>query len=246
MIVEATNLGDRVADGRTSPMTVTDTLPAGVTVTDNPTTHEPNVYGEGGGGHSGFTEEKEQTEQKLGHSNCAIAGQTVTCVYEWPLMPYERLSVAIYVNVAPGAGRGENDAIVSGGGAATVTSRHPLALEGPSAFGVQDYELTSEEEGGAVDTQAGSHPFQLTTTLALNTQAVPSFEEAGADELELEALPLALTKDLSFKLPAGLIGNPIPIPKCSTSCSSRSRERYRGSNVRMTRSWASRRRSSIP
>jgi hypothetical protein len=208
VVVEATNLGDRVADGRTSPMTVTDTLPADVSVTDDPTTHEPNVYCEGGGGFSGYAEQQE-------HSSFSLVGQTVTCTYNWPLMPYERLSVAIYVHVAAGAGNGENEATVSGGGAASVASHHPLALEGSSSFGVQNYELTPEEEGGAVDTQAGSHPFQLTTTLALNTQAVPIVGGTGVHRLE--ALPYALSKDLSFKLPPGMIGNPSAIPKCSSS-----------------------------
>ena len=53
----------------------------------------------------------------------------------------------------------------------------------------------------ALDTRAGSHPFQLTTTLRLNET--------------LEGKPVALTKDLSFKLPPGLIGNPEPFSRCA-------------------------------
>ena len=70
----------------------------------------------------------------------------------------------------------------------------------PTPFGVNTYEMTPEEQGGGIDTQAGSHPFQLTTTLMLNET--------------LEAKTPAMEKDLDFKLPPGLIGNPEPFPRC--------------------------------
>ena len=47
----------------------------------------------------------------------------------------------------------------------------PLTVNGqPTPFGVEEggYALTPEEEGGELDRQAGSHPFQLTTALNLN------------------------------------------------------------------------------
>jgi hypothetical protein len=66
---------------------------------------------------------------------------------------------------------------------------------------VENYEMTPEEEGGSTDAQAGSHPFQLTTTLSLNQTDKES--------------PVALPKDLSFNLPPGLIGNPTPFPQCT-------------------------------
>jgi hypothetical protein len=78
-------------------------------------------------------------------------------------------------------------------------------------FGVEGYEMAPEEEGGAVDTQAGSHPFQLTSTITLNQ----ILESSPRGLSRLSPLPAALAKDLHFDLPPGLIGNPTPFPQCT-------------------------------
>jgi hypothetical protein len=203
LVVEVSDLGDAFINGAEHPVTVVDTLPAGVVPT--------HVYGEGGGGSIG---------QAIGlpgggPSHCLIAAQTVTCTYAEPLLTYERLMIAITVEVEPGAGTGASEVSVSGGGAAPVTWRRALALgDSVPAYGAENYELTPEEEGGALDTQAGSHPFQLTTTLTFNTETVQVFY-AQLKEVLPEARPMALTKDLRFNLPPGLVGNPTPLPKCN-------------------------------
>jgi hypothetical protein len=201
LVLEVANLGDAPVEGGTNPVKIVDTLPAGVTAT--------HVYGEGGGseaiGKNGVKE--------LIH--CAIAGQLVTCTYAGPLLPYERFMIAITVQVEPAAGTGVSEVDVSGGGAPPVVWRRALALgESLPAFGTENYELTPEEEGGALDTQAGSHPFQLTSTLTFNTKAAPVFNYEHNEVLP-EVQPIALTKDLRFDLPPGLVGNPTPLPKCS-------------------------------
>ncbi len=203
LVLEVTNLGNAPVDGFTDPVTIVDKLPAGVTAT--------HVYGEGGGstpvGIDGVAE----------FIHCGILGQTVTCTYDGPLLAYERFMIAIDVGVEPGAGTGTSEVDVSGGGAAPVVWRRALALgSSPAAFGAENYELTPEEEGGAPDTQAGSHPFQLTTTLTFNDKTAPVFE-VGRGEVLPEVQPVALTKDLRFNVPPGLVGNPTPLPKCNLS-----------------------------
>ncbi len=181
-------------------VTVVNKLPAGVTPT--------HVYSEGGGGEIGRTFPGFLT-------TCSFASQMVTCTYAGPLLTYERLMIAISVKVTPGDGNGENELSLSGGGATSAVLRRALALgDSTPSFGVENYELTPEEEGGAVDTQAGSHPFQLTTTLTLNTNAVPIFNSYLNETLP-EVRPLAYTKDMHFNLPPGLVGNPTPLPKCN-------------------------------
>ncbi len=201
VIVEVSNLGDSFASGGGEVISVTEKLPAGVT---------PIVTNaEGGGGELG-----RQLVRLL--INCSTSGQTVTCSYPGPLLPYERLMISINVKVTPGQGNGMNELSVSGGGAKAVVLHKPLALDDSKpTFGNENYELNPEEEGGAPDTQAGSHPFQLTTTFELNTQTVPAFDLFHKEDLP-EVQPIALTKDLRFVLPPGLIGNPTPLPKCST------------------------------
>ncbi len=210
-------------------VTVEDTLPAGVTPTV--------AFVEGGGTEFGRQTAKpgprQLFQQPYVAPPCTIAGQKITCLYGVPVRAYEQMILAITAKVAPGAGTGLNEVSVSGGGAAGVSRREALAIESPGKYGAQAYELTPEEEGGGVDTQAGSHPFQLTTTLILNSQAVP-VEPNYNGELIPEIQPIAMTKDLRFNLPPGLIGNPTPMPKCSLNrfiLSSRGGERCPNNTV---------------
>jgi hypothetical protein len=195
--VEASNLGDGTVQGFESPVTIVEKLPAGITQT-----------AAFGGGEGGFLA-RDFAEFFM---HCSTATNTVTCVYGAPLLPYERLFVSANVKVAPGAGGGVNEVSVSGGGAQSVVARQALRLDAAPSYGIQSYEMNPEEEGGVADTQAGSHPFQLTTTLMLNTHTV-----LNKGTFELEPQPLALTKDLRFKLPAGLVGNPTAVPKCDVA-----------------------------
>jgi hypothetical protein len=187
IVVTVANLGDAPVDGRQRPVRVLDRLPVGLRAVSikaiAETTGAPGPF------------------QTL---KCSPkpASEPLECSFEGVLAPYAGIEVSIGVEVQEGAVSGAlNEASVSGGGAQEASVKRPLRIGGEPSFGVEDYEIAPEEEGGGLDTQAGSHPFQLTTTLTLN-------ETASAN-------PVALTKDLHFKLPPGLIGNPTPFPRCT-------------------------------
>ena len=188
IVLTASNLGDASTSGVVS---VTDTLPAGVKAVS------VSALAEG----DGFAGPVTCPTAKQLHE-----GAPVSCTFSSSLPPYDDIEVRIGVEVLPGAVTGERDeATVSGGGASSSVSITPaITVGGEPAFGVEDYELGLEEEGGAPDTQAGSHPFQQTTTLTL---------DQGANTAKPE--PVALPRDVSVRWPPGLIGNPTTIPRCS-------------------------------
>ena len=133
------------------------------------------------------------------------------------MLPFELLEVEITVEVPQGANPGENHASVEGGegpGASAVPGRtlvKPVSVDSQQTpFGIERIGLTPENEGGTIDNQAGSHPFQMTTTLDLNE----ALEANVKRKAKLRSAP-ALAKDLQLTLPSGLIGNPQAVAQCS-------------------------------
>jgi hypothetical protein len=185
----ATNLGDAEMDGAASPVTVTDNLPAGLEAT--------SIVGSAGvNGLRAF------------RSGVAVTCEPVTvrlsCIYPGPLPPYEFVEVTIHVKVLSAVSE-ENQVSVTGGEANGASAHQPVSMSGePTRFGIEDYELVPMEEDGSIDTQAGSHPFQLMTTLALNKT-----------EREQHVAAPALTQSMQFYLPPGLVGNVNAVTQCT-------------------------------
>jgi hypothetical protein len=187
IIVTAANLGNESnSPAKSSAITLTDKLPAGITATA--------VSGY-------FTKTPEdKLTCELKPLRCTDSSFTV--------LPSTSLRMVIQVEVGANVlsnkpEEQENEVAVSGGEGLTPASGKQLVHFGtePVVFGAERYEFRPEEEGGATDTQAGSHPYQLTTFVSFNLNA--------------EEQPIAAPKNLNFTLPPGLIGNPIAIPRCS-------------------------------
>jgi uncharacterized repeat protein (TIGR01451 family) len=220
IVVEASNIGDATTSG---PITITDTLPEGVTVQKvSPRgVLEPQVSFLRSVDHQlGALEERRfkggglgpAEEQGSFHACSEPAPREVRCTIEefYPgfdanLPPYVLLELGIAVQVQAGAalGAGQSTVEVSGGGApiARVKRAIPVGEAAPS-FGLEEFTFVPESEGGGVDSQAGSHPFQLTTTTALNQ---------NTDVLT----PPALARSFTDRLPVGFVGNTTVIPQCS-------------------------------
>jgi len=210
VFLTAENVGDTGIDGAKTPVTITDTLPSGL-----------EALAIEGDSMKGFNIDSPLT--------CSLV--KLSCVYdkegvedpplgkEHSLAPFMQLEVRIKVRVLPGASSSETNRVnVSGGGAPLSTLSRALRIsEEPAPYGVEDYDFRTENEGGALDTQAGSHPFQVTGTFLFNegpdTNPPPS---AGGPETKKPRVePAAMSKDVLGKLPAGFLGNPKPFPTCT-------------------------------
>jgi hypothetical protein len=196
LVATALNVGEAAVDGSGSPVRIVDTLPEGLSAV----TVEP------------YTENSFNTQ--LSPVECAVSSaHVVECSFAGKLAPYEQIEVRIGVTVDAGAHSGEQNGVsVSGANAPSASVVHPIVVsDSATPFGVEDYALSPEGVGGTVDTQAGSHPFQLTASLSVKQVPDPQSNRAG------EAEPAGLTKDLSFRLPAGLIGNPTAVARCTVA-----------------------------
>jgi hypothetical protein len=150
---------------------LTDTLPSGVVATD-------------------------------GSPNCS--GTTVvTCELE-ELGAGEPLAIGIPVTVDPGVrvgSEGVDRVTVSGGGVAPASDSIPVKFSSTPAepgFSLFDGWFSTSE--GLIDTQAGSHPFQMTLAFAFNNDGS---EPAGGGP-----------RGLNVDLPPGLLTDTDAVPQC--------------------------------
>jgi hypothetical protein len=192
------NLGDAVADGGKTPLKISDALPAGL-----------HAIGIAAGKPPLGTPSLNISEPLP----CSLV--TLSCEMKGQLPPFDQIEVRIAVKIDPSAKAGElNRASAAGAGTQGASASHPITVRGEATpFGVEDYVLANESEGGAPATQAGAHPFQQTTTIALNQKEDVNPIENPAHRAEVS--PAGLAKDLYFRWPAGLIGNPSSFPHCT-------------------------------
>jgi hypothetical protein len=197
IVLTAENLGDANVTGTTTPVHLTDILPPGLQAVEV----------------AGSEPEGDSPDTPL-PLRCTLA-PAPTCTSNGTLPPYDQLEMRVGVIVKPGASTGEtNEGTISGGGAQDAATKTPLTFSGlPTPFGLEHYELVNEEEGGASSTQAGIHPFQQTTTVALNQGPDTAALENPEHKPIVSAAVIA--KDLAFKWPPGLIGNPTVFPRCT-------------------------------
>ena len=165
-----TNTGSVVSSG---PIVLTDTLPANVT----------------DGGPLHFSTEGWECSASIG-------GTIMTCTYGG-VVPALGQTTVLAIPVAVGtAGTLTNQVEVSGGGAPVATANLSTEMASSLPFGFLDFSNQTSDVSGGPDTQAGSHPYALTTTFAF-PQGVRN------------------PKDMEIDLPAGLVGDPQAATRCT-------------------------------
>jgi hypothetical protein len=171
--VQAADTGDARAKGSLSPIVLSDTLPAGLEAV--------SVLGEGG-------------------AECVIVtGQLVRCEVLGDVVPFNgRIEAQITVKVASSAsGVLFNEASLSGGGAINTYAREGLTVSAtPAVTGLEKVQNSFVNEDGSQATLAGSHPFEMNTTI------VPATVN---------------TKDIRVDLPQGFVANTNVLAQCTTA-----------------------------
>ncbi len=221
IIAIVSNLGHDAVNAAGEPVTITDRLPGELKVPANALQRPSGglegvlwAYGAGGARADLHCEVLVAARKEV---TCSTTSQTV------PVAPYHRLQVEIPVEVGSAATSGEVNTVgVTGGeaigeagqpqpeGPQPSTITRPITVsDEPTPFGIEGaagYQLTPENEDGTLASQAGSHPFQLTTTLDLNQTLETPDDMPGAP---------ALTRKLQFELPPGMLGDPQAVAECS-------------------------------
>jgi hypothetical protein len=190
------------------PVTVVDRLPAGIAASEAAGLQVDSFT---------FAPEKE-----WGKCTISEAGRLVTCALQTgdtvgpiSMSPVTISSqgagpgllappIGIAFSAEPAAsGTLVDKATVSGGGSvsgATVTS--PVDIGSSTPFGLSSFHMWSTNIDGTIASQAGSHPYEMTTSLMFNDGGNGKF-------------PVGVVRNLQIALPPGFVGNPDAIPKCS-------------------------------
>jgi hypothetical protein len=213
LVASASNLGETpLTPSATYPLVITDTLPAGLQVPVGAVVQ--GAISVPGSSAEESLEQCSVTEPERRVVICETASPAQ------PLAPYHQLKMVVPIQIAAGASSGEQNTVsLSGGEAEGAPATAPEPLEQPvtvrdesTPFAIERYALTPENEDGSADLVAGSHPFQLTTTLDLNETLAR--EQEDEQQAQPEPSAPALARNLAFELPPGLLGDPQAVAQC--------------------------------
>ncbi len=204
-LVYFTNSGDSPTDG--SPVTVTDTLPAGLTV-KAVTLLSPRTTLEFGAPPVCAQELSSGGAVKV---TCEVTEAIHPSLEPAKLYPDNHLILDIAVSTPLNAsGTLANKVEVRGGGAnpASLETNNQASTEDARA-GFEYFHAELAGPDGSPATSADSHPYSYVTSFATNTVptepgSAATYLPAGGDLKEIEVM-----------LPPGLIGNPTAIQRCT-------------------------------
>ncbi len=200
------NVGDAESSG---PITLTDTLPAGITFRE---VTEFYSYRGINGDEYGAPWECSASENSQGR-------WVVTCSFSEsvPVGSYTP-NLDMMVN-APGVGVSgplRNEVSVSGGGAAAVSASQETPVSAPLPFSVDEFSVEPTAVDGTSLLGAGAHPWAFTTNIGF---PLPIWK-AGPRSF----VPAEEVKDIVVDLPVGFVSDPLVTPQRCTQTELRESE----------------------
>jgi uncharacterized repeat protein (TIGR01451 family) len=195
-MVTVTNIGNAPSSG---PVTVSDTLPSGLTFEAAGGFYETGVdvndahflYGEG-------------LEEEIGVFSCD-EGPPVSCTDKDVIEPGESIVMNVAITVVGASGSVVNHVTVSGGGAPDASASETTVVGALSGFGFQRFDGGYLGADGLPVSQAGAHPYQAMFDFSLNT--LPPVRGPRG--------PVGNPKQLTVNLPAGLVVDPNATARCT-------------------------------
>jgi hypothetical protein len=209
--VDVFNVGAAPSEG---PVTVTDTLPPGVLAVEAGDMESVSLGGPVPIGTFGFWD-------CSGNGGGPVEGATVvTCTGDPVNLPHlpvpqtiraygagiAHIAIAVRAQTST-PGTLFNHVTVSGGGGGVASTESAIVLDASpaSAYGVQGVDGWASNADGTLDTQAGSHPYEIFFAFNLNSRL----------DREGELVPAGgNTRNITVSLPPGLVGNPTAVPQC--------------------------------
>ena len=210
--VRATNTGAAATDG--SPITLTDTVAAGLTVKDV----ELPLRGPESAWESFSELCQVEASGAVETVRCTVPAEVPEAVEPTVLAPAEELRMIVLVSTPAGAEGTKltNAAEVKGGGAgsASTTSQNE-AGSGPAPAGFTDFGAALLGVDGHSNRGAGSIPNQYVTSFAVNTRPrFPSSPSSSSDSRLFDPAG-GDVKDVRVALPPGLVGDPTVASSCT-------------------------------
>ncbi|MCW3034150.1 MAG: hypothetical protein JWM60_2495 [Solirubrobacterales bacterium] len=196
------NVGEETSSGN---ITMTDLLPVGVSA-KSITSKEGENLG----------------EWLCGEETVATGGgprTLITCTYSEPVHRLQYAAPLLIALSMPASGPAlaESTVTVQGGGAAsteTTQDATPVTVGTSPSFDFSGFAFSPLASTGALETQAGGHPSELTVQMGFtNTFSTQELEETVVARVSPDRV-VENARDLVVELPLGLVGNPQATPRC--------------------------------
>jgi len=222
--VTARNVGSRPTSVGT--VTVSDTLPVGVTVQEEGVrVIWPGVAKDLGQSPEANLFELFKLLEGLGLGGCSVSPGSVSCSVSFAgfegfglcsgsgcsVLPDEevRIEVPVVLVEPVVAGSLSNSVGVSGGGAVGVSGVVSNPVGAPLVFGPSGFVFRVGGLDGGLDRQAGDHPYELTVS--------GGFVNGPRREYSSGVSSVQDPKDVVVDLPVGFVGSVLAAPQCSFS-----------------------------